>query len=90
MRTYQRARREKAGAKGGEGTVCSCKLLPPAERIRECECTGKVGLFINVHLRAMQSITSPAKHDLFRFAGHCSCSKVSWPPCPRSLMAECK
>lgn len=58
-------------------------------RENESECTGKVGLFITVHLRAMQSITS-LQSMTFPLCWPLLLLQVSWPPSPRSLMAECE
>lgn len=78
----------KEEAKGGEGTSCSCKLLLPAERIR-VRVPGRWVLFINVHLRAMQSITS-LQSMTFPLCWPLLLLEVSWPPSPRSLMVECE
>jgi hypothetical protein len=99
MHTFRGTGRHHVEAKGGEGTVCSCKLLLPAERT-ESEGTGKVGLFINVQFACYAIHHKPAEHDFSALLAIAAAEKsagldvpaVSWQNassvCPKDVLFE--
>lgn len=88
MHTYQKGKERDKGSQRKRRNLLPLQTNATC-RENESECTGKVGLFINVQLRAMQPITSLQSMTL-PLCWPLLLRKVSWPPFPRSLMAECE